>query len=47
MELPSKPPKFLTFHGKRYDPSIEWNDKEGLLQAHLSMLHTLPPRTTR
>ena len=26
------PPKFLTFHEKKYNPSIEWNDEERLLQ---------------
>ena len=25
-------PSFLTFHGKKYHPSLEWNDEEGLLQ---------------
>ena len=23
---------FLTFHGKKYDPTFDWNDEEGLLQ---------------
>ena len=36
MVLPPRPPKFLTFHGKRYDPSIEWIDEEGLLQDPLN-----------
>ena len=32
MAFPHGPPKFLKFHGKRYDPSIEWNGEEELLQ---------------
>ena len=36
MALPLGPPKFLKFHGKRYDPSIEWNDEEELLQDPLN-----------
>ena len=36
MVLPPRPPKFLTFHGKSYDPSIEWIDEEGLLQDPLN-----------
>ena len=24
---------FLTFHGKKYDPTFDWNDEEGLLQV--------------
>ena len=23
---------FLSFHGKKYDPTFEWNDDDGLLQ---------------
>ena len=23
---------FLTFHGKKYDPTFDWHDEEGLLQ---------------
>ena len=32
MAFPPGPPKFRIFHGKRYNPSIEWNDEERLLQ---------------
>ena len=28
----SKRPSFLTFNGKKYHPSLEWNEEEGLLQ---------------
>ena len=32
MPSSSNGPSFLTFHGKKYHPSLEWNDEEGLLQ---------------
>ena len=32
MSPSSNRPSFLTFHGKKYHPSLEWNDEEGLLQ---------------
>ena len=32
MASPPRPPYFLTFNGKKYHPSLEWNDEEGLLQ---------------
>jgi len=32
---PEVPRKFLTFHGKRYEPLAIWNDDEGLLQDPL------------
>ena len=32
MASSSKGPSFLSFHGKKYDPTFEWNDDNGLLQ---------------
>ena len=32
MSSSSNGPSFLTFHGKKYHPSLEWNDEEELLQ---------------
>ena len=32
MASSSNRPSFLTFNGKKYHPSPEWNDEEGLLQ---------------
>ena len=32
MSSSSNGPSFLTSHGKKYHPSFEWNDEEGLLQ---------------
>ena len=32
MPSSSNGPSFLTFHGKKYHPSLQWNDEEGLLQ---------------
>ena len=32
MASPPRPPYFFTFNGKKYHPSLEWNDEEGLLQ---------------
>ena len=40
-------PTFLTFNGKKYHPSLEWNDEEGLLQDLKSQLHTHPKRISR
>ena len=40
-------PTFLTFNGKKYHPSLEWNDEEGLLQDLNSQLHTHPKRISR
>ena len=34
----SNGPSFLTFNGKKYHPSLEWNDGEGLLQDLCSTL---------
>ena len=28
----SKGSSFLTFHGKKYDPTFDWHDEDGLLQ---------------
>ncbi|KAK9998020.1 hypothetical protein SO802_017623 [Lithocarpus litseifolius] len=42
MSSSSNGPSFLTFHSKKYDPSFEWNDEEGLLQdskTHASYSH--------
>ncbi|KAK9998200.1 hypothetical protein SO802_017803 [Lithocarpus litseifolius] len=56
MASPHGPPYYLTFNGKKYHPSIEWNDEEGLLQnpsthaPHSSkkdfkgLLGVMPPR---
>ena len=27
-----KGPSFLAFHGKKYDPTFDWRDDDGLLQ---------------
>ena len=32
MSSSSNGPSFLTSHGKKYHPSFEWNDEEGLLK---------------
>ena len=32
MASPHGPTYFLTFNGKKYHPSLEWNDEDGLLQ---------------
>ena len=32
MASPRGPTYFLTFNGKKYHPSLEWNDEDGLLQ---------------
>ena len=32
MASSSNRPSFLTFNGKKYHPSLDWNDEEGLLQ---------------
>ena len=32
MASSSKGSSFLSFRGKKYDPTIEWNDDDGLLQ---------------
>ena len=32
MASSSKGSSFLTFHGKKYDPTFEWHDNDGLLQ---------------
>ena len=37
---------FPTFHGKKYHPSFEWNDEEGLLQDPMTVLH-IPTWTSR
>ena len=33
MASSSKGPSFVSFHGKKYDPTFEWNDDDGLLQG--------------
>ena len=32
MASSSKGSSFLAFHGKKYDPTFEWHDDDGLLQ---------------
>ncbi|KAK9984291.1 hypothetical protein SO802_033816 [Lithocarpus litseifolius] len=32
MASSSKGPSFLTFHGKKYDPTFDWHKEDGLLQ---------------
>ena len=42
MAFSSKGPSFLASHGKKYDPSFEWHDDDGLLQdpmAHTQYCH--------
>ena len=33
MSSSSNGPSFPNFHGKKYDPTFDWNDEEGLLQG--------------
>lgn len=33
MASSSKGSTFLTFHGKKYDPTFDWHDEDGLLQG--------------
>ena len=32
MSSSSNGSSFLSFHGKKYDPTFDWHDEEGLLQ---------------
>ena len=32
MSSSSNGSSFLTFHGKKYDPTFDWHDEEGLFQ---------------